>query len=91
MNRLLVLATWIFLSIFLMGPAYAASDPVPLDQQNEENVQGTPTTPAAALSWQEREKARHENQRRAEALRRAQIEKELSSQPPAEGEPLPVK
>ncbi len=59
----------------------AAADIAPDDpqaQQDATNGQGTPTTPAAALFWQAREKARYENKVRAEAMREQEISKETT-------------
>lgn len=89
MNRLLALATWIFLSFFLIAPLHAASDTVPVDQQQAQQdeangQQATPTTPAAALTWQEREKSRYENKKRAAVKREMEINKENAKQTPPE-------
>lgn len=81
MNRSLTLAAWIALSFFCVAEVQAAANESTAPQQaqqGETNVdqQGTPTTPAAALFWQAREKARYENKVRAEALRNQGISQE---------------
>lgn len=73
MKRLLALAAWIFLSVYLIAAAHAGTE-----------GQGTPTTPEAAVAWQEKEKARSETKKRAEALREEQIKKEEANQVPPE-------
>jgi len=84
MNRSVTLAAWILVSFLCVAEVKAASNEAaatPQTQQGETNVdqQGqsdAPTTPAAALFWQAREKARYENKVRAEALRNQEVSKE---------------
>lgn len=80
MNRSLALAAWIALSFLCVAEVQAASNEPTTPQQSETNVdqQSTPTTPAAALFWQAREKARYENKVRAEALRNQEIGQETA-------------
>lgn len=79
MNRRLALLAWIVMSFFWVTVGQAASDNSTGGQQGGKECK-TSNTPQAALTWQEQENARFENQRRAAAKRQMEINKGSANQ-----------
>jgi hypothetical protein len=75
MNRLLALTAGIFLSVFLTGSVYAASDGAPGNQPVQQDVKKGKIKPASktAKSWNELEKKRSDTKNRAAKVRQQEL------------------
>jgi len=80
MNKRLTLMVWIFVSLFWVATGHAAATEVaetdPQQADSAVSASQAATTPPAALTWQQRENAVHENQKRAAAMRQMEINRE---------------